>query len=123
MPRGQYLRNKNHKKILSDNAKKRYIKNPEIKEAALEKDHYQCQMCREKFNPDHLVLYYLTPKGNPTTEIENILTLCKECETTALKGSMWGYAKNDKPIIDRWNKEDILNMQLCRKLINNHLDR
>lgn len=123
IPKGQYLRNKKHRKILSDNAKKRYIKNPEIKDAVLKRDHYHCQMCREKFSPDHLVLYYLTSKGNPTTEIENILTLCKECEIIAYKGSIQGYDKNDKPMIDRWNKEDIFNMRLCRKFINNHLDR
>lgn len=79
-------------------------------------------MCRKRFSPENLVLYYLTPEGKLTAEIENILTLCKECENIALKGSIWGYDKNGKPIIDRWNKEDILNMLLCRKLTNNHLD-
>jgi 5-methylcytosine-specific restriction endonuclease McrA len=122
IPRGKYPRTKKHNKILSDNAKKRYIKNPEIKEAVFKRDNYQCQMCRDKFTPDHLVLYYLTPKGNPTIEIENILTLCPGCEIIAYKGSIWGYAKNGKPMIDRWNKEDILNMWLCRKMINNQLD-
>ena len=122
IPRGQYLRTNAHKKILSSNAKKRYTKNPEIiKEAVFERDNYQCQMCRERFSPENLVLYYLTPEGNPTAEIENILTLCKECENIAFKGSICGHDKNGKPIIVRWNKEDILNMKLCRRLTNTHL--
>lgn len=120
MPRGQYKRTKAHNKILSKNAKKRYTRNPEIKDAVFERDNYQCQMCRERFSPENLVLYYLTPEGNPTAEIENILTLCKECENKAFKGSICGYDKNGKPIIDRWNKEDILNMLLCRRQANNH---
>ena len=123
MPRGQYLRTKNHKKILSNNAKKRYTKNLEIKDAVFKRDNFQCQMCKERFSPENLVLYYLTSEGGPTAEIENIFTLCKECEMTAFKGSIWGYDKNGKHIIDRWNKEDILNMRLCRRLTNNHLNR
>ena len=122
MPRGQYKRTKAHNKILSKNAKKRYTKNPEIiKDAVFERDNYQCQMCRERFSPENLVMYYLTSEGNPTAEIKNILTLCKKCKNIALKGSIWGYDKNGRPIIVRWNKEDILNMHLCRRLINNRL--
>jgi hypothetical protein len=120
MPRGQYLRTKAHNKILSKNAKKRYTQNPEIKEAVFKRDNYQCQMCRQVFSPENLVLYYLNSKGTPTAEIENILTLCKDCENIALKGSIWGCDKNGKPIIVRWNKEDILRMQLCRILTNNN---
>ncbi len=78
-------------------------------------------MCRQVFSPENLVMYYLTPEGNPTAEIKNILTLCKECENIAFKGSIWGYYKNGKPIIVRWNKEDILRMQSCRRLTNTHL--
>ena len=78
-------------------------------------------MCRKVFSPENSVLYYLNSKGTPTAKIENILTLCKECEAIALKGSIWGHDKNGKPIIDRWNKEDILNMRLCRILTNNQL--
>jgi len=122
IPKGQYPRTKAHNKILSKNAKKRYTKNPEIiKDAVFERDNYKCQMCRERFSPENLVLYYLTPGGNPTGEIENILTLCKECENIAFKGSICGHDKNGKPIIVRWNKEDILRMQLCRRLTNTHL--
>lgn len=120
MPRGQYKRTKAHNKILSKNAKKRYTQNPEIKDAVFKRDNCQCQMCRERFSPENLVLYYLTPEGKLTAEIEKILTLCKECEKTALKGSIWGHDKNGKPIFDRWNKEDILRMQLCRRQTNNH---
>ena len=120
MPRGQYKRTKAHNKILSTNAKKRYTKNPETKDAVFERDNYRCQMCRERFSPENLVLYYLTSEGNPTAEIKNILTLCKKCENIAFKGSILGHDKNGKPIIARWNKEDILNMHLCRRLTNNH---
>ncbi len=120
IPKGQYLRTEAHNKILSKNAKKRYTQNPEIKEAVFERDYYKCQMCRGRFSPENLVLYYLTPEGNPTAKIENILTLCKECENIAFKGSIRGYDKNGKPIIDRWNKEDILRMLLCRRLTNNN---
>lgn len=120
IPRGQYLRTKAHIKILSKNAKKRYTQNPEIKDAVFERDNYQCQMCRERFSPENLVLYYLTPEGNPTAEIKNILTLCKECENTAFRGSICGHDKNDKPIIIRWNKEDILRILLCRRQTNSH---
>lgn len=121
IPKGQYKRTKAHKKILSTNAKKRYTQSPEIKETVFERDNFQCQMCGERFSPENLVLYYLTPEGNPTAEIKNILTLCKKCENIAFKGSIWGYDKNGKPIIVRWNKDDILSMRLCRRLTNNHL--
>ena len=121
MPRGQYKRTKAHNKILSKNAKKRYTQNPEIKEAVFKRDNYQCQMCKWRFSPENLALYYLTPEGNPTSDIKSILTLCKVCENTAYEGSKWGHDKNGKPIIDRWNKEDILNMQLCRRLTYNCL--
>ncbi len=122
IPRGKYPRIKAHNEILSKNAKKRYTKNPEIiKDAVFERDNYQCQMCRERFSPENLVMYYLTSEGNSTAEIENILTLCKECENIAFKGSICGHDKNGKPIIVRWKKEDILNMLLCRRLTSNHL--
>ena len=103
--------NKKLKKLRSGNPKSRNIK---MEERVFERDKYTCQMCRRKFNPYDLIIYYLTAKGKPMNKIGNIMTLCKECEIIAYKGSIWGKTKKGKNIINRWGKEDIKNMKICR---------
>jgi len=103
--------NKKLKNPKNENPKSRNVK---MKERVFGRDRYTCQRCRKKFNPCDLILYYLTAKGKPTNKIDNIMILCRECEIIAYKGSIWGKTKKGKDIINRWGKEDIKNMKICR---------
>jgi hypothetical protein len=89
-------------------------RNTKMEERVFERDKYTCQMCRKKFNSYDLILYYLTNKGKPTNKINNIITLCKECKIIVVQGSIIGKTKKGKNIINRWGKEDIKNMKICR---------
>jgi len=99
-------KNPNFKKgLYCKNSKKDIEKEkPNLREIVFERDRYVCQMCVRKFNPKDLMIYYCTGKGMPTKNINNILTICLNCERLLDGGKT-----------DRWNKEDILNFRLCMR--------
>lgn len=78
-----------------------------FKEAIFKRDNYRCLMCGNIYDSHFLILYFDTPGGKPTNN--NIITLCKACETLLYEGSKW--KEDGKQVSYRWNKADIINFR------------